>query len=136
MKFPGVIRVDLTKPGEVEYPCTAANRLWLAKVVAVQGQIKTNWFAAGTPNPVLGIRIQKRTNDQLAWSIQDGFMNTFSGLFDKLFITVISNGAGYTELYLNTGADVAGGYCSNDGLSPVIGLGSGVTAPSVPDWAP
>jgi hypothetical protein len=125
MNFPGIIRIDLTRKGEVRYDCTEAQQLWLAKVVAINGAVQTNPFnTVDGPTAIIGIRIDSQNNDQMPWSIQDGFMNTFQGRFSKLYVTVLANPNSDTEIFLNTGNGVSAQYGSFDGLSPVVG-GSG-----------
>ena len=124
MRFSGIVRIDLTKAGEQVYDVTAADRLWLAKVVSLQGVVKVNPHGDAAHTPILGIRIQERSNDQMPWAIFDGYMNSFSGNFSKLYVTVLSNPNGDAEMFLNTGTGVAAGYCDPDGLSPVVGQGA------------
>lgn len=116
-KFSGILRIDLTKTGEQVLDVSAATRLWLAKHVMFGGIVKAN------PVATIAIRIQHPSNDQLPWGLVDGYMNSFSGPYSKLYVTVI-NAAGATEMFLNTGSGVAGGFANTDGLSPEIGLGA------------
>ena len=120
--FPGIIRIDLTQQGEVMYPVSQANRLWLAKFVAIGGKVASNPLGA---NAQIGVRIQDQSNDQMPFAILDGFMNTYSGKFDRLWVTVLYVAGGATQLFLNTGNGVSAGYCNNDGLSPTVGGGAG-----------
>jgi hypothetical protein len=124
MNFPGIIRIDLSKLGEVRYDVSGADRLWMAKFVLFGGAIVEN-AVAGANSPILGIRIQEQSNDQMPWSLQDGYMNSFSGKFTRLWVTVLANPSSLPQMFLNTGNGVAAAYCNPDGLSPVVGAGTG-----------
>jgi hypothetical protein len=124
LNFPGIVRVDLTRIGQVRYDVTQANRLWLAKVAAVAGVVYTNPYGDVGHTPILGIRIDDQNNDQIPWALFDGYMNSFSGVFSKLYVTVLANPASAAQMILNTGNDVAGAYCNYDGLSPTVGAGA------------
>ncbi len=117
-KFRGIIAIDLTAKGEHEYPCNGADRLWLAKQVVQGGAVVAN-----PTDCVLGIRIGDRQNDQMPWSAQDGYMVSFSGHFDSIFVTVLTKGA-TNVAYLNTGTGVSAQYGSTDGVSPLVGAGA------------
>jgi hypothetical protein len=118
VNFGSIIGVDLTRVGEQEFQVAQSDRLWLPKTVIQGTVVITNPMDA-----VLAIRVNKRSSAALPWAIQDGYMNSLSGAFDVLYITVLQKGAG-SVLYLNTGVGASAQYASSDGLSPIVGGGA------------
>lgn len=130
MKFSGIIRVDLTQKGQQIFDVPESDRLWLAKVVVFGSVVKGNPHGDNVHTPILAIKIQDRSNDAMPWAIYDGYMNSFSGRFNRIFVTVLNNPNNDTEMFLNTGSGVAAAYCDPDGLSPIVGAGATSTQPS------